>query len=686
VLDGKLDDAVWQQAPSVTDFETFIPEFGKKQPEKTVAYMAYDAENLYFAFRCFDPDPSKIKAAVAKRDDMAKDDFVCINLDTFNDQQSLYAFYVNALGVQGDSRFASGKEDFSVDLVWDSAGRIDADGYTVEMRIPLKSIRYTHGATVRMAVFFERTVASRSEHASYPYLDAARGYAFLPQMSPLEYAGLSRPTVLEVLPAFTLARKHLREEGELQRQPDDREWSLTAKYGLTPSLILDATVNPDFSQIEADAGQIDANLRFGLFFPEKRPFFLEGSESFNTAAASGFLQTVVHTRTIQDPKWGAKLSGKLGAANTIAALAATDAPPLPPDAEPGTPEPADARFTILRYKRTTKEDGYLGAYFTSREQDGRSNRVFGPDGQIRLNPSDMLSFHAFGSATRPGHDEEGQNGHALALEYLHDTSRLNLSAAAYTVSPHFETDAGYLTRTGLTAGTFSTTPKFYPKSSWLRRVDAGLFLTALKDRDSGLSEHDHALAATLVLRGNAAISLRLHDATEVFLGRRFRTDGVNFTARNQFSKGFSLSASYRRGKSIRYTADPFQGTGSQASATAVIQPTENLNLTLGWSHADLARDATGEKVYAYDIYRGRLTYQVNRALYFRGIVEYNAFRRQMLTDLLAAYTPAPGTVLYLGYGSLHKKQAWEEGVYRDADRFLEMQRGLFFKASYLWRY
>jgi hypothetical protein len=199
-----------------------------------------------------------------------------------------------------------------VDLVWDSAARVDAEGYTVEIRIPLKSIRYTHRDVVRMAVFFERTIARRGEHGSYPYLDPAQGYAFLPQMAPLEYPGLKRPLVLELLPAFTYAQKRVREGGELVKRPDAQEWSLTAKYGITPSLILDATVNPDFSQVEADAGQIDANLRFGLFFAEKRPFFLEGSESYNVTGTSfGPLQTVVHTRTIQDPRWGAKLSGEL---------------------------------------------------------------------------------------------------------------------------------------------------------------------------------------------------------------------------------------------------------------------------------------------------------------------------------------------------------------------------------------
>ncbi|MDE3245509.1 MAG: carbohydrate binding family 9 domain-containing protein, partial [Acidobacteriota bacterium] len=540
ILDGILDDAVWQQAPSVTDFETFIPEFGKRQREKTVAYLAYDKDNLYFAFRCFDPEPGKIKASVAKRDDMTRDDFVCINLDTYGDHQSLYAFYVNPFGIQGDSRFASGKEDFSVDLVWDSAGRVDAAGYSVEVRIPLKSIRYTQGDVVRMAVFLERFVSRHQEHGSYPALDATQGYAFLTQMAPLEYAGFARPTILELLPAFTFAQKRARREEQFVKLPDDRQWSLTGKYGITPSLILDATLNPDFSQIEADAGQIDANLRFGLFYAEKRPFFLEGSESYNVGATtSGPLQTIVHTRTIVDPRSGFKITGKLGVENTVAALFATDAPPPGPDAEPDAPKPVDARFTLLRYKRTTSGDGYLGAFLTSRDQGERSNQVLGPDGQIRLTPSGLLSFHAFGSRTRQGGGLERLDGHALGVEYLHDTSRLSISAAAHQVSDHFEADAGYLTRTGLTSASLSITPKVYPASTWLRRVDWNLTLAALKDLDSGLLEHDNAIGATGILQGNAALSLAIHDATEVFRGQRFRTDGFTFTARDQITKAFS---------------------------------------------------------------------------------------------------------------------------------------------------
>ena len=139
VIDGRLDDAVWRNAPSLNTFKTFIPDFGREPSEKTVAYMAYDAENLYFAFKCYDREPDKIKAAVASRDTIRSDDFICINLDTFNDRQSLYAFYVNPFGIQTDSRFASGKEDFSVDFVWSSAGRIFSNAASVWSSIALIS-------------------------------------------------------------------------------------------------------------------------------------------------------------------------------------------------------------------------------------------------------------------------------------------------------------------------------------------------------------------------------------------------------------------------------------------------------------------------------------------------------------------------------------------------------------------
>ena len=315
LIDGVLDDAAWREVQPITGFKSFIPDFGKEPSEQTLAWMAYDADNLYFAFHCLDRSPDRIKATMAGRDTIKTDDFVCINLDSFNDQQALYAFYVNPLGIQADSRFASNAEDFSADFVWSSAGRLGPDGYAVELRIPFKSIRYAGKERVEMAIFFERYVSRSTEHWSYPEMDPVKGYAFLSQMQPLELRDIRRTTLLEVLPSAVYDLRHERNAGRLERSVSKGELGVSAKLGLTSKLVLDLTWNPDFSQVESDAGQVDANLRSDLYFTEKRPFFLEGSDIFQLAGMS-FFMSAVHTRRIVDPLPGDayRLDGPLAAA------------------------------------------------------------------------------------------------------------------------------------------------------------------------------------------------------------------------------------------------------------------------------------------------------------------------------------------------------------------------------------
>ena len=313
VIDGDLSDPVWQAAPTVTGFTTWMPDYGKLMVDQTVVYYAHDAENLYFAFRAFDSDPGRIKASIAARDGIGADDWICINLDSFGDQQSLYGLYVNPLGIQGDSRFAAGREDFGFDAVWYSAGRIDDEGYTIEVRIPFKSLRYGNANPVRMALIFERRVSRRSEQGTYPPLDPKVGPNFLTQNVPIEFADIRHYRLVEILPDAVYDYQMERVSESLERVSSGPEFGLTAKYGVTAQLVFDGAVNPDFSQVEADAGQIDVNRRYALFFPEKRPFFLEGRDSFNFAGADySPMQSVVHTRTIVNPIAGAKLTGKLG--------------------------------------------------------------------------------------------------------------------------------------------------------------------------------------------------------------------------------------------------------------------------------------------------------------------------------------------------------------------------------------
>jgi hypothetical protein len=686
-IDGRLDDAVWSEAPSVTLAETFIPDFARPASEKTVAFMAYDAENLYFAFKCYDREPDKIKAALANRDTIRGDDFICINLDSFNDGQSLYAFYVNPLGIQTDSRYASGTEDFSVDFVWKSAGRLDADGYSVELAVPFKSIRYAGKRRVEMSIFFERRISRRSEHVSYPALDPARGFFFLTQMMPLELEDIKQYTLLEILPAYTYRDGAERVDGALVGAEGVHDGHLTGKLGLTSQLILDATYNPDFSQVEADAGQVDVNLRYDLFYPEKRPFFLEGSEMFQMAGAAGIdpLEDVVYTRTIIDPRLGFKLSGKVGKKDTIASIFALDeSPSSDPLYVPGT-DPY-AGFGILRYKRAVGSDGYLGAFSAGRTYGGGFNEVAGADGQLRLTKASQLSFHGLGSWTRREADGAADPGFALGAEYLYDTRDLGINITFYDISERFETETGYLVRQGVAGLVASVSPRLYPKSRFFRKIVPTLSGAVVKDLPSGLYETNDAGSVTVLLPGNTNVQLVGRYSTEIYLAQRFNTSGVQAQFASQVTKAFSARALYARGNAIRYVAEPYPGYGNRVSGSLSYKPSERFDMTASLTYADFTRQSTGEKEYEYAIWRGRLSYQPNKYLTLRGIVEYNAYYREMLTDFLASFVYIPGTVLQLGYGSLYDKTEWVDGEYRDADRFLEMKRGLFFKASYLWRF
>jgi hypothetical protein len=265
-IDGVLDEPFWENAPFVTGFKTWQPDYGKDMEDDSIVYMAYDRENLYFGFRCFDTEPHRIKSSVSNRDNIHSDDWIGINLDTFNDHQSLHVFYCNPLGIQADSRFEGGNEDFSVDMVWYSEGKIDDQGFVVEIQIPLKSIRFRHKDPVEMGVIFERAIKRKTMAGTYPALDPVQGPNFLTQTMTMRYPDVKHYRLLEFIPAATYRRQGEMEEGRLAFNDDQGDLSLTARYGITSELILDGTLNPDFSQVESDAGQIDFNQRFALFW------------------------------------------------------------------------------------------------------------------------------------------------------------------------------------------------------------------------------------------------------------------------------------------------------------------------------------------------------------------------------------------------------------------------------------
>ncbi len=680
VIDGVLDDPVWKTAPHVTGFKTFMPDFDIVPKEQTDVALAYDRENIYFAFRCYDV-PGNIKATVSPRDKITTDDFICINLDAFNDQQALTAFYVNPLGMQADSRFSANNEDFSPDFVWYSAGRIDSLGYTVEVQLPLKSLRYTSDEPTVMGVILERFISRRSEHSSFPRLDPAKGNAFLTQMYPIAYSGIEHYTLLEILPAVTATRQDVRNGTALEKSKQDGELSLTAKYGLSSSLILDGTVNPDFSQVESDAGQVDINLRYSLYYPEKRPFFLEGIDNFNIAANANLLDPAIYySRTIADPALGVKLTGKIGTQTTLAALYAEDNV-LEAD------RPVLGRYAqvpVVRYKRSLSDDSYLGFLYVGRELEHTNNRVAGYDEQFRVSDAGVLESNGYLSWAKDDPSKPSVDGNTFGLRYASSTRNFDYNLNYREISENFRADMGYVARTGFEYYLAFARPKFYPSSKSIQRIDLEFSSGNTRDRYSGLWETLDDAAFNLYFFGSWLFRTRVAYATEIFDGQRFQNSGVHTQLRAQITKELFVNLLYRRIRATYY-ATPEQGRSNVVNADVVLQPRENIQLEGTYVYSDFTSDATGQKLYQYPITRLKLTYQVNSFLFFRGIAEYNDYKGELSPQFLASFTYIPGTAVYLGYGSVFDRVRWGGTGYVNSDSFLEMQRGLFMKLSYLWR-
>lgn len=687
VIDGILDDPVWSDAATTLKFDgfkTFKPDFGKEPSQRTEAMLAYDAENLYFAFRCYDSEPSRIKAAVSKRDNVFQDDIVFLILDTFNDRQGGFGFIVNPLGIQGDGMMdVRGDLDESFDTVWYSKGRIDDQGWTVEARIPLKSIRFPNKDVLTMRVLFVRFFTRTSEQATFPPLEADGG-SILGQSQPFRVSGLTYKRVFELLPAFTFGTTSAAEEGELARQEDldIKDLSLTGKLGITSDLTLDATINPDFSQVEADAGQVDFNLRYSLYYQEKRPFFLEGGElwQFGGAMEEAPLAALVYTRTIVDPSFGFKLTGKVTPRDTVAAIYAQDY--LPNDEIDDHPD-----FMIARYRHALRDDAYLGAFYAGREYGPGYNRVGGLDGRFRLSPISTASFHLFGSLTKAPGAEDTSADHALSAEYMLSNRKWTVQLGYQDISEGFQADTGFLYRTGLRRLAGFVQYQIYPDSKFFQKIEPFYWSYHLYDTVHDMWETVNVFVARFRLPRNTMVRFDGILANEVYAGHRFDLSGIGMQAESQLAKQLYFRIFARRTGSVFYDPDdPYQGYGTRASASVRYQPAGQLDFNLSLSYVDFYREADREKIYDYLILRGRSTFQLNKYLFVRGIVEYNDFRRRMTLDGLVSFTYIPGTVVHLGYGSALEKLEWTGTEYVDSDRFLETRRSFFFKVSYLWRF
>lgn len=689
VIDGILNDAVWTTCQKYDGFKTFKPDYNKDPSQKTEAYLAYDAQNFYFAFRCYDTDPSKVKAAMSKRDAVFQDDVVFIMLDTFNDAQSGYCFILNPLGIQGDGMLnVNGNLDASFDAVWYSKGRIDDQGWTVEARVPLQSIRFPGRDVLTMRVMFIRFFTRTSEQASFPPMDPNYG-SIMGQAQTFQVSELAHKRVMELLPAFTFGRTQEATEasaGRPVRNPefDIDDFSLTGKFGITSDLTLDGTYNPDFSQVESDAGQIDFNQRYSLYYEEKRPFFLEGNDMWKFAGnvEEGPLQQIVYTRTIVDPNFGFRLTGKVTPRDTVAAIYAQDS--LPGDAVDEHPA-----FTIARYKHTLKDDAYIGAFYTGREAGAAWNRVGGFDGRFRLSGTQVASFHLFGSWTRAAGADTTEADHALGLDYSFSNRKWVVDLGYQDISENFQVDSGFLYRTGLRRISAFTMYSIYPKSKFFQKIDPFYWSYHLYDTIYNMWETTDLFTLRFWLPRNTMFRIDTLLANEIYLGQRFGRGGFGIRGESQLAKSVYVEIYARKTDKIFYDAEsPFQGYGTSVMGGLIYQPISRLDFALSLSYTDFYRRSDHQKIYDYLILRSKNTFQLNKYLFVRGIAEYNDFYKRLTLDGLVSFTYIPGTVIHLGYGSALEKTEWDESLpgFAPSSRFHEMKRGFFFKVSYLFRF
>jgi cellulose/xylan binding protein with CBM9 domain/uncharacterized protein DUF5916 len=461
IVDGKLDDEVWKSAAVFKDFYQWRPSDTSAASARTEAFVGYDSRFIYFAFHAYD-DPSKVRAAVAKRDSIFDDDSVGLLLDTFNDKRRAYELFFNPLGIQADGVLTEGgDDDFSVDIVMESKGSLTADGYTVEVAIPFKSLRYEAGKGKLWGVHILRTIKHvNGEQDSWMPIskDQSGLLSQAGHLSGLE--GISTERTLELIPSLTLSETGRRKApvtaaqiaqgGRFVNEPIKFDPGLTGKYSITPTVTLDFAVNPDFAQVESDQLVVTANQRFPIFFEEKRPFFLEGIDIFRTQIAA------VHTRAIIDPDYAVKLTGKVGR-NTFGLLVASDNGPgnFTEDERP-TANPRfldkNASVGILRLKRDIgKSDSFIGFLGTYSRFVDRYNQLAGFDGRFRVDKQTTFSWQVLGTHSRRlfFFPEEGKtldrkaNGFIYAIEYNQNGRHFGHQFAMVGRTRYYQADVGF---------------------------------------------------------------------------------------------------------------------------------------------------------------------------------------------------------------------------------------------------
>ena len=692
-VDGVLDDEAWTAAPlPIGAWKSYNPLHGDQIPHQTTVWVAYDDEALYFAFRCDDPEPEGIKTSITRRDNIWSDDWIGLSLDALGTGQSSYHLMVNPSGIQLDMiNTISGDEDTSPDWVWESAGRVNERGYAVEMRLPLQTIRFRGGDEVRMGILFWRRVSRIGVSVSWPALEPNK-WVF-EKHAALTFQNLRAVPTREVIPSATYSRAQSRETPAVWGTDHTGDVGVSAKWGLTSTVTLDATVNPDFSQVESDAFQVEVNQRFPVFFSEKRPFFMEGAGLFNIAGngqGDESMLYAVHTRRIVDPIFGAKLTGTAGRF-TFGSLTAIDQAPGRTEDETDPLSGEEKLFQVGRVQLGLKPGSYAGAIATFTELGGRRNAVGGVDLNWKLSDSQRVTAFVLKSGTSGDPETSDQDGMGTQLKYSYGSRRVTATGQFEHYDRGFAMDTAFLQRVGFTAGWGYADYSFYPDKNrhpWIRRITPFTFLQGGRDRVAGGDEYISVTGIRASFTRQGFLRVDKWFGREPWLGQEFERDRWRVIAEVQLFRWLRPYGNASWGDATFYDeVDPFQGRSVEVSGGATFQPNGRFTESLEYQRIAFDRASTGERVYTIDIVNSRTTYQFTKALAVRAIAQYDSQRSRVLTDFLGSYEPRPGTVLFAGYGSLYEKREFRAPDWIEGEgNYLTTRRGLFLKASYLYRF
>lgn len=692
-IDGQLDEKIWKTPPVKKKFISYEPLYGDELPHETQVWVAYDKKNLYFAFLCFDPETEKIQTSITKRDNISNDDWVSVSIDAAGNGQTAYVLYVNPNGIQMDglaSAISEG-EDMAPDFVWESAAKMTDKGYQVEISLPLKSISFKSGKKVQMGILFRRKITRLNLLGSWP--DIKLAHSILDSQSKAEFKDLKMQLKLELLPSVTHSNNRERVSGDEWGETDkNTEVGIDLKYGITSSVTAEVSVNPDFSQVESDAFQVEVNRRYPLFYSEKRPFFMVGLDNFNFwTYPYGYLQKSVHTRQIFDPLWGAKLTGSIGKFSFGLLSAGDEFPGQPGDGEINPNLGKDAFFGIMRGKFSLKGDNYIGYIYSGREFAGEYNRVFGVDAAYRFTKKQRIraSFLQSMSGDDDGNKSDAPASSSYNITYTYGSKPLQIVGAFEHIGSEFRMDSSYMLRNAVDHSLVYVWLNFYPdqkKVPWLKRISPVLSFEHTHDLVTEMNDSDFGASLDIIFIKGASLSLGYHAQKESWQGQTFDLNQISLSGQIQLTKWLRMVGSFRWRESIYYYSSPsFKGNGYYAYFGVVIQPNQKIRQVFSITHSDFSRE--GDKLYDVNILYSKTTYQLNKYFFLRSVVQYNSYQKRMLTDFLASFTLIPGTVLHVGYGGLYEKREWVDNQWllRQGD-LLNVKRSFFAKISYLWRF